>query len=328
MDFGESLPPPSSGPPRILVVDDDDGRRTMYAKVLRFEGYEVACLDHGNGVLDYVREHRPDLIILDVMLPGRCGFEICGDLRMLDEARLTPVILVTAAETDESSVVRGLLCGADDYIVNPHLLGELKARVRVQLRNRRDRELLRWARQQRASFREAAFIDSLTGISNRRAGDDAIAAALDSGAPATLLLFDVDHFKRVNDGCGHAVGDKVLRTVAQTVDGLARKGDVVARFGGEEFMVLIKGASPTIARRVGERFRRGVAAIAFEPTLEVGRITVSIGIATWGGGRLPPSREGFVQKADEALYRAKNAGRNRVAVNHFAPPATGEERVA
>lgn len=325
-----SLPPPPDRPPRLLVVDDDEARRQQLERVLRYEGYHVDSLLDGTRVLDHVRERPPDLILLNVLLPGHCGFEVCGDLRMMDEARLTPVILFSPAQNDEESVVRGLLCGADDYIVDPKRIAELKARVRVQLRNRRDRELLQWARRQRASFRQAAMNDALTGIPNRRSGEHAISDALTSGDPVLLMMLDVDHFKQINDTWGHATGDATLRAVASTLDRLARKGDTVARFGGEEFLVVIRGAAPDLADRISERFRAGIEAMRLPCEAGPSHVTVSGGVATWPGGPGTPTAGQLLEAADEALYVAKRDGRNRVVIRHLAnrDETSRRERVA
>jgi len=311
----DSLPPPSQRPPRILLVTAERRRRKRLTQLLRFEGHEVFTLEDATWVLEHVRAHAPDLILLDVELPDTSGFDICTALRSMDESRMTPIVLMATQRTDELSVVHGLGVGADDYVTNPSRLAELKARVEVQLRNRRDRELLQWARAQRAHLQRAALIDPLTGVSNRRAGDEELDDAVDEGVPLVLLMMDIDHFKSVNDTHGHQAGDVVLRHVARTLSRLARQGDVVARVGGEEFMVIVRHAHPDIAPRIAERFRKGVASLELPRAAGVTRVTVSVGVSTWDGtGDDRPSREQLVEAADGALYEAKGSGRNRVCV--------------
>ena len=311
----DSLPPPSQRPPRILLVTADRNRRKRLTQLLRFEGHEVLTLDDPGWVLEHVRAHAPDLILLDVELPNTSGFDICTALRSMDESRVTPIVLMATQRTDELSVVHGLGVGADDYVANPSRLAELKARVEVQLRNRRDRELLQWARAQRAHLQRAALIDPLTGVSNRRAGDEELDDAVDVGTPIVLLMLDIDHFKSVNDTYGHQAGDVVLRHVGRTLNRLARQGDMVARVGGEEFMVIVRQAHPDIAPRIGERFRRGIESIELPGSAGIPRVTVSVGVATWDGtGDDRPSREELVEAADGALYEAKRGGRNRVCL--------------
>ena len=253
--------------------------------MLGCEGYEVDQLAEGTGVVDRIREHPPDLVLLDVLLPDVSGFELCGDLRMKDETRQTPIILLTSAFQDEESVVRGLLAGADDYIVTPSRLDEVRARVRVQLRNRRDRELLQWARTQGATLRVAAMEDGLTGLANRRAADRALDAMLTRGDRVLAVAIDVDRFKAINDGYGHAVGDRVLAQVASALASCTRSGDLAARYGGEEFLVLVRGASLEVASRIGERYRAAVRRLCLGPGAP-SDVSVSVGIAgAQGSGR-------------------------------------------
>lgn len=309
-----------------MVVDDDDGRRNLLARLFTHEGYEVDTLGDGEQVVDHVRATAPDLIVLDVMLPGVSGFELCGDLRMLDEARLTPIILITAAYLDEEDVVRGLLSGADDYVCTPARVRELSARVRVQLRNRRDRELLRWATLERASLRDAATRDALTGIGNRRVGERGLDEALSQPMPFVVMLIDVDHFKAVNDTHGHASGDVVLKRVAKSLASQARASDTVARFGGEEFLVIAANAEPANAFAIAERYRLAIERVVLRPDVPMDRITASVGVASWDGVSEPPRAPDLLRWADEALYAAKRGGRNRVVVAEcLAPPPEGSE---
>ncbi len=311
-----SLPPPAPTR-RILVVDDDDGRRGLLSEVLAHEGYRVETLPDGEGVLDAVRQAPPDLILLDVMLPGVSGFELCGDLRMHDESRLIPIILMTAVCPDEDSAVRGLLSGADDYITKPTRLAEIRARVRVQMRNRRDRELLEWARAERATLRKEAVLDPLTGVLNRRGGDEAVTAALNAGQSTMVLLIDVDHFKKINDEHGHAVGDTVLSSVASALERSSRKLDSVARFGGDEFLVVVQGATPEHAESIGLRYLQAVRAMILDEAPKDVSVSVSIGAAVWDGHGAVPSPSELLASADNALYRSKRMGRDTVQFDHL-----------
>lgn len=283
--------------------------------MLAHEGYEIDQLPDGSGLVAQVRARPPDLVLLDVMLPDVSGFELCGDLRMMDDTRLTPIILISSAFPDEQSAVRGLLSGADDYVVTPSRLDELRARVRVQLRNRRDREMLQWAKAQRATLRTVAMSDALTGLANRRAVDDFLEPALRSGERLVALIIDVDHFKRINDTYGHVTGDQVLAQVARAIESCTRAGDLAARYGGEEFLVIVRGASLDVAPRIGERYRKAMGSIELpaRPDVEKCPVTVSVGIAGTPGNT-QVSRSTLLAAADKALYQAKLAGRDRVVV--------------
>jgi diguanylate cyclase (GGDEF)-like protein len=273
--------PPADRPRRILIVDDDTARRELFAKVLGHEGYEVDQLPDGTELVARVRERPPDLVLLDVMLPDVSGFELCGDLRMLDDTHLTPIILISSSFQDEESAVRGLLSGADDYVVTPSRLDELRARIRVQLRNRRDREMLAWVKAQRATLHTAAMSDALTGLANRRAADEFLDPALRNGERLLALLIDVDHFKRINDTYGHVTGDHVLAQVARAIRSCTRAGDLAARYGGEEFLVLVRGAGLDVAPRIGDRYRKAMHGIEVPGTETAAKtcVTVSVGIA-------------------------------------------------
>jgi diguanylate cyclase (GGDEF)-like protein len=296
-------------------VDDDTARRELFAKVLGHEGYEVDQLPDGTELVARVRERPPDLVLLDVMLPDVSGFELCGDLRMLDDTHLTPIILISSAFQDEESAVRGLLSGADDYVVTPSRLDELRARIRVQLRNRRDREMLAWVKAQRATLHTAAMSDALTGLANRRAADDFLDPALRNGERLLALLIDVDHFKRINDTFGHVTGDVVLAQVARAIRSCTRAGDLAARYGGEEFLVLVRGAGLDVAERIGDRYRRAIHGIEVpgKDDKAAASVTVSVGIAGTPG-HTRASRTVLLAAADQALYEAKLAGRDRVIV--------------
>jgi two-component system cell cycle response regulator len=318
--------PPADRPRRILIVDDDAARRELFARVLSHEGYEVDLLPDGSQLVAHVRARPPDLVLLDIMLPEVSGFELCGDLRMMDDTRLTPIILITSTYQDEESAVRGLLSGADDYVVTPSRLDELRARVRVQLRNRRDREMLQWAKAQRATLKTAAMSDALTGLANRRAADEVLEPALDSGEGLLAILIDIDHFKQINDTYGHVMGDQVLTQVARAIKACTRSGDLAARYGGEEFLVIVRGAALDVAARIGERYRKAVRQIELPPRPGVSPgperklVTVSVGVAGTAGGGVA-GRKALLAAADEALYEAKLSGRDRVIV--CPRPVTG-----
>jgi diguanylate cyclase (GGDEF)-like protein len=307
----ETLPPPQERRRRILVVDDDSARRRLFATALGNEGYDVDTLPDGNGLVDYVRHDPPDLVLIDVMLPGASGFELCGELRMLEEMRLVPIALLTSALADEDSVVRGLLSGADDFIVTPTRLRELLARVRVQLRNRRDRELLQWARTRGDDLRSAARTDGLTGLSNRAAFDRALEASLRSSEPVVLALLDIDHFKNINDRFGHLQGDRVLVEVARALSEVAEPREMVARYGGEEIVVLARGSIVPDPMELGERVRTAVCGLRFPKDSGPDVVTGSVGVA-WSHGPHHASAKALLAAADAALYCAKHEGRNRV----------------
>jgi two-component system cell cycle response regulator len=319
MTRADSLPPAPSRPRRILVVDDDEARRGAMTTILRQDDYEIDACGGECEVVERVRQGGTDLVLLSSMLEDAQAFELCGELRMHDESRLMPIVLYSPVDDDEDSTVRGLLAGADDFVIAPQRSAELRARVRVQLRNRRDRELLQWAREQRTVLKDVANKDPLTGIANRRAGDDALTEAIADGGPLMIVLIDVDHFKRINDNYGHPAGDAILREVATTIDRRTRRGDTAARFGGEEFIVVIRGAGHEHAARIGERYRLGISEIEL-PQSGSQRVTASLGVACWEPVAPRMTAGELLKRADDALYVAKRTGRNRVSVWGVADP--------
>ncbi|MEI8256266.1 MAG: response regulator, partial [Deltaproteobacteria bacterium] len=198
---GSTPPPPES--PRVFVVREGAIARGILLDLMCSEGYVTEVFDTADALLDAIRALPPDLVIADTARQEITGPELCAELRMIDDSHLVPVVLITRQSDPPDIVVRGLLAGADDCVSDDVGLDELRARVRVQLRNRRDRKLLEWACQQRATFRRASLVDPLTEIANRRAADEALVAAMASGQPLMVMLFDIDHFKKVNDEHGH-----------------------------------------------------------------------------------------------------------------------------
>lgn len=296
--------------PRVLLVDGDAARKERLVLYLETQGYKLDAVTELDRVVDHVVIAKPDVILLDIFPENRSGIQICRQIRVLDGMRLTPIILMASSVADEDTIVTGLTCGADDYVVTTASLGEINARIRVQLRNRRDRELLHYALHARARYKDEAFTDPLTGIPNRRAADQELSQAVGEGLSLAVLILDLDHFKAVNDSHGHGVGDEVLRRVASCLDSNLRQGDLVARFGGEEFVVICR--SPDNSLALAERLRAAVEAIDLSDT-PIERVTISVGVAICDGGQTVDV-EPLLEAADQALYQAKSAGRNTVKV--------------
>lgn len=318
MELLSSRPPPTERRRKILLLDRSAERRGLIESFLNRDGYDVHIVNDPDDVLPIAREGICDLILLETIADSDDAFSLCSELRLGDALHLTPIVLMHPVPPNEEQVVRGLLAGADDFVCTERE-NELLARIRVQIRNRRDRELLQWAQKQRTRLEGAALSDPLTSLSNRRAGDRAVMRALDGGGPVMLLMLDLDHFKEINDEHGHATGDEVLRRVAKVLERRTRKGDTVARYGGEEFIVVIGGAPTNMAHKIGERYRQGVNEIGLSGT-EVGGVTISVGVAVWDGTGARPTREMLLEAADKALYTAKRGGRNRVVVQVATSP--------
>lgn len=306
--------------PKILVVDDDVTNIELLAEVFG-DDYEVLFATDGAKALEIAATARPDLILLDVMMPGMDGFEVCSRLKAERITADIPVIFATGLG-DHEAEVRGLELGAADYVTKPINPPVVRVRVRNQIE-------LKEARDQLVRL---AVTDGLTGLANRRHFDEVLqrehARQVRSGGELSLLLLDIDCFKLYNDNYGHLKGDDCLRVVANTLAGIfCRATDLPARYGGEEFACIMPDIDTAGAHRMAERVLLGISELQIphghSPVAPY--ITVSIGVAT-GPCEKKHSPLHLIARADEQLYRAKAAGRNRYAMAEFPPiDLTGKE---
>jgi two-component system cell cycle response regulator len=254
-----------------------------------------------------------DLAIVSLNLKQIDGLRLCSHLRSLDRTRLLPILVIVDPD-DNVRLLRGLDLGVNDYLVRPIDRNEMLARVRTQVRRKRFSDRLRDNVQMTI---EMAVTDGLTGLHNRRYLERHLSTlvqqAIAREKPLSVLVLDIDHFKAINDGYGHAVGDDVLREFARRVRKAVRGIDLACRMGGEEFVIAMPDTDAALALLVGERLRQKIAVERFripegDESIEV---TVSIGISSLNSAEDTP--ESLLKRADEALYEAKRAGRNRVA---------------
>lgn len=293
-----------NSPSRVLVVDDDPNILRLVEMRLRSDGFETLAVDSGENVLNHVRDYRPDVILLDVDMPGMDGFQVCELLKSDPQTMLVPVIFLTAKQTTANKV-RGLELGAVDYISKPFDVVELQARVRSAARTKYLLDLLE----------QKAQIDGLTGLYSRGHFDKRIVEEIERGRrycqPVSLIIVDVDHFKKINDEHGHFFGDRVLVKVAGVLREGARTSDLVARYGGEEFVLVLPNEELSEAAIVAERIRQNLESLQLMKGDVHVRVTASFGCACTAN--LPEAtKESLVVAADKALYSAKEAGRNRV----------------
>jgi two-component system cell cycle response regulator len=294
----------------VLCVHEDELCRRWLADLMRKEGYDVDETSSTTEAILMVAQLQPDLVLLELNVVGTAGLELCGELRMLEVSRDVPIVLVSREPAQEDAVARGLLAGADDYVAAWQRPTELRARVRVQLRNKRYRDALRRVRGERENFRRQAAIDPLTGLLNRRSLSQVIEEKVSAAETFSVLFIDADHFKSVNDRLGHAIGDTVLRNIADCLRRQTRSGDYCGRYGGEEFVVVASQLEGDQVHGLAERHRQAVGLLGIT---ELGGmpLTVSIGAAVFD----PASGEtssGLLRRADAALYCAKSNGRDRV----------------
>lgn len=301
----------------VLVADDSRVIRALVRGQLLGDGYEVMEAEDGRQAIDILRRTPADAILLDIEMPVMGGFETLRELKRDPELGDIPVVFLTARDSAED-VVEALELGAHDYLRKPFESAELTARVRAAVRVKTLQDELR---ERNAELERISRTDSLTGLWNRRHLEEHLSAVSSAArrqeSPYAVLMIDIDNFKRVNDESGHAAGDAVLREVAARLRSSIRNEDQIARWGGEEFLAVLPSTGLDGAMVIAERLRRSIDLAPFPAGDDLLKITVSIGAAA--GVHEPKP---LIESADRCLYRAKEAGRNRVvAEDEPAPPA-------
>ena len=305
--------------PRLLVVDDQP--INIQALYQAFSGdHQVIMATSGEQALALCASQQPDLILLDVIMPGMDGFEVCRRVKADAALRNIPVIFVTA-HNDELAETRGLEIGAADFISKPINPKIVRARVKTQLTLKAQSDMLR----------QWVYIDGLTGVNNRRYFDERLDAewgrAARNNTELSVLILDVDFFKRYNDHYGHQKGDCCLRQIAAALKaGLRRPADLIGRYGGEEFVCLLPDTGLDGAMQLAEQLRQRVfdEQIEHADSTVAPVVTVSLGVASkkGNGGEAVESAVALLGKADACLYKAKARGRGRVCGAEMAPTRT------
>jgi diguanylate cyclase (GGDEF)-like protein len=308
---------------KVLVADDNPTFRTWLEQTLGGWGYEVIAVADGRAASEHLRaEGGPLLAVLDWVMPGMDGIEICREVRKRLSTPYVYMLLITA-RSEQEDLIGGLAAGADDYLVKPVDLPELKARLRT---GRRILELQEQLLAAHEVLRHQATHDPLTGLWNRAVIldllDRELARCRRDGKAAGVLMIDVDHFKQLNDTHGHLAGDAALREISRRLVTGIRPYDMVGRYGGEEFLMLLPECDTEVVSHLAERLRQVIAGTPLDLPEGPVRATISVG----GAAADLPDRvdsTSLVRAADAALYRAKRNGRNRV---EMAPSAAGERK--
>ncbi|ERT09753.1 diguanylate cyclase domain protein [Lyngbya aestuarii BL J] len=300
----------------ILVVDDITRNLQVLGDMLEQVSYEVTFATNGQQALERAKVAEPDLILLDLMMPKMNGLEVCQKLK--DDKKLCeiPVIFLTASEEKEH-LIEAFKQGAVDYLTKPFYAPELLARVRVHLELKYTKDELK---KKSAAFEKLAITDPLTEIFNRRylmsISEIEYQKAVNYNSFFSIIMLDIDHFKKINDTYGHIVGDQVLKIITQKVQSLLRERDRCGRFGGEEFAIILPMADLKIALKIAERLRQAIADFYIpindpnsSSNLKI-KITISLGVTTYNIN--DDKLDKMWIRADNALYQAKAKGRNQV----------------
>jgi diguanylate cyclase (GGDEF)-like protein len=297
---------------RVLAAEDNPVFQSMLKTMLTKWGYQAVIARSGTEAWRVLESgDAPRLAVLDWMMPGMDGLEICRRIRSANREPYIYILLLTA-RTESQDLIEGMDAGADDYLTKPFNAHELRVRLHA---GRRILDLQEELLKAREALREQATHDGLTGLLNRTGIleklDDELSRAARTGTPVSVLMADLDLFKSINDTRGHLVGDAVLREAARRLKAAARRYDSVGRYGGEEFLIVLPGCNAADAAIQGERMRQAIGTTHFLAPGQPVMVTASLGVACSSHS----APETLVREADDALYLAKENGRNRVVVH-------------
>jgi diguanylate cyclase (GGDEF)-like protein len=302
--------------PRVLVVDDDIFMRLQLRRAMEQEGYEVIEATNGEQGLEDYNRVRPDIVLLDAVMPVMDGFTFCAKLQALPSGDRTPVLMITGLE-DEESVAQAFAVGATDYVTKPIHWAVLRQRVKRLIQQS---QLYRQLESANQVLQRLASVDGLTQLANRRCFDEHLYQEWQrmsrEQAPLSLILCDIDFFKAYNDTYGHQAGDDCLHQIAKTISSCAKRpADLAARYGGEEFALVLPSTQSGGGVKVAQDIQHKVQALQLPHRSSQASqyVTLSLGIATI----VPPVNSNpstIVTAADKALYKAKAVGRNQYSV--------------
>ncbi len=291
---------------KIMVVDDSRLNLRILEEILS-QDYNLIMLASGEGVLDTAIKEEPDLILLDIIMPGIDGYEVFAQLKTNLETSKIPVIFVTSLN-DEQEEIKGLELGAMDYITKPFNPLAVQARIKNHIKLKKYTDLLE----------RMSSLDGLTGIGNRRLLEEyltkEVLRAKRNNTKLSVIMIDIDYFKKFNDAYGHVSGDECLRAVARTLSkNLNRSSDIVCRYGGEEFCAVLPETDLEGATKIAEKLRASIEnlSITHKGSTAAGVVTISLGVAESSGLEIF-TQDTILMKADENLYKAKESGRNMV----------------
>lgn len=310
---------------KVLLVDDSQTERGAIKDALK-EIFSVFIeADDGVNAIKAFVEEKPGFIITDIEMPSIDGYRFLTMVRNLEDGKDVPIIMLSGTKDALKKKLTGFNLGASDFLIKPFDSEELVARVNVLLKVKR---LMQEMKEKNALLERLAVTDELTGVHNRRHFFDSLKAQLALGLrhnfKIACLLMDIDHFKTINDTYGHVAGDEVLRKIGRLLNACKREGELLARFGGEEFVICLFNTDTENSLMAADRFRKLIRSFDFStpqyPDLK--KITVSVGVAIYPQDD-PITIDDLLKSADKALYKSKTEGRDRVSVYEWTPPSRG-----
>ena len=305
--------------PVILIVDDSPFNLQILRELIEDSGYEAVTILNGRTALEFVKKEKPDLILLDIVMPQMDGYEVCRLIKSSDETKDIPIIFLTA-KTETEDIVKGFRGGAVDFVSKPFNAIELNARVKTHLELKRVRDELQEKNKQLQEamneLERVATRDPLTNLFNRRymmeRMDQEVARTKRTNRTFSLVLTDIDFFKKVNDTYGHDGGDFILKSLSKLVVETLRYQDVLVRWGGEEFLILLPETGTEGATVVSEKIRKTVEDSSFFYNNKEIKITMTFGVAEYS---INERIDDTLIRADKRLYEGKNSGRNKVVAS-------------
>ncbi|MDE3270171.1 MAG: diguanylate cyclase [Pseudomonadota bacterium] len=306
---------------KLLLVDDDADVCAFYASVLRSD-YEVKVAHDADVVYESLNEFNPDLVVLDVDLPGQNGLDVCRKIRGLTKHKPYIAIIFLTGNSSTHDILKGLEIGGDDYLAKPCSVPELKARIKTNLRIKRMTDELEEARKtlenENRKLELLTITDELTSLFTMRHFSKRLeeehSRACRYNYSVSLIMIDLDHFKRVNDSFSHMMGSYVLAQVGERIKNQLRSEDTAARYGGDEFAIMLPHTDSVGAMAFGKRVADAIAASDYVLDTNSVKVTASMGVYTFDGSKEERSDggSGLIKCADKLLYQAKRAGRNRL----------------
>lgn len=291
--------------PLVLIVEDNPSNSRLCEKLLNKKGFATVICSNAEKAIEYINIESPDLILLDIIMPGIDGYSFCSFIKNNIKIKDTPIIFLSAMD-DEKSIIKGFECGGVDFITKPFRRQELIARVKTHVELKKAKEkLLRMA-----------TTDELTCIANRRHFMERLHEEYErtkrNESEFTLLMIDIDYFKSINDTYGHQAGDIVLKIISESMKHNLRLSDVIGRIGGEEFAVILPDTGPREGQLIAERLRKKIENLGISYNNSVINITISLGVSP----SFPDDTgiDSILQRSDAALYKAKDFGRNHTCL--------------